>query len=248
MARAGRTAIGRALSVVVEQQILVGHMHGCLAGAHLTPPRTVRAPSRILRTARKMQCLVALVFKPSAAPMSLMDMPFDVAQRERRALNGRQAQHRLTNPRFDLSGEHEAFRCRLRRKHVVRPPGLIQIEGIVSGLAPSRGPEVIDRAVYGNAGQPGPDVRTGLESNQLGMRLQPGVLDDVPRVLGIASDPKHDAKEVAAVTLHQRPKGLDVAIPGSGDGRQVALVHAYGLDDGGDKRLGSVPGSGSWFV
>ncbi len=31
--------------------------------------------ARILRTARKMQCFVALVFKPSSDPISLIDMP-----------------------------------------------------------------------------------------------------------------------------------------------------------------------------
>jgi hypothetical protein len=70
------------------------------------------------------------------------------------------------------------------------------------------------------------------------VHLEPGVLDDVLRVLGVAHQAVDHAEEVAAVLFDEHTKRVDVAVTRSGDYRGIALVHAYGLDGGRALRLG----------
>ena len=65
-----------ALAVVVEQQFLVAHMPACRCGScHGHASTNGASAVRILRTARKMLCLVALVLRPSSEPISSIESP-----------------------------------------------------------------------------------------------------------------------------------------------------------------------------
>ena len=84
---------------------------------------------------------------------------------------------------------------------------------------------MVDGAIDGNSRQPRPHVGSGLESAELRVRLEPGVLNHVLCILGVPRQPVDDAEQIAAVPLDERTKGLSVAVSGPGDGRVVALVH-----------------------
>ncbi len=70
------------------------------------------------------------------------------------------------------------------------------------------------------------------------MRLEPGVLNHVLCILGISRQPVDDAEQIATMTLHERTKGLSVAVSGLGDGRIVALVHSEDLDGAAQPLVG----------
>jgi hypothetical protein len=88
---------------------------------------------------------------------------------------------------------------------------------------------VIDGAVHGNPREPGPHFRARFEAAELRVHFHPGVLHDVPGVLGIPGQPVDDPEQIAAVLLDEHTKGVHVAFTRSGDNGCVALVHAYGL-------------------
>ena len=103
---------------------------------------------------------------------------------------------------------------------------LLEIGGVDGCFAPLGRSQVVDRAVHGDTGQPGTHLGPGLEAAQLSVNLEPGVLDDVLRILGVSHQAIDHAEEVAAVLFNERTKRVNVAISRFGDYRGVALGHA----------------------
>ena len=83
----------------------------------------------------------------------------------------------------------------------------------------------IDRTVHRDPVQPGAEIRPGLETAQLLVRLEPRLLHHVFRILRIAGHPVRERIDVAGMLFDQRSKRVAVAIAGLGDNRRVALFH-----------------------
>ena len=83
----------------------------------------------------------------------------------------------------------------------------------------------IDRAVHGDAVQPGAEVRARFEPAQLLVRLQERLLDDVLGVRGIAGHPVRQPVDSAAVALDERPERFAVSVARQRDRGGVRLRH-----------------------
>ena len=148
---------------------------------------------RILLTARKMLCLVALVLSPRAAPTSSIDMPS--TWRSVKAARSRPVRCPSASPtrRRNLAALCQPQRGRLAVGAALAERALLEIRRVVGVLAmPPRADEV-DGAVDRDPVQPGADVRPGLETAELPVRLEPGLLHHVLRVRRVAGHPMGDA-------------------------------------------------------
>ena len=89
--------------------------------------------------------------------------------------------------------------------------------------------------------QPRSEVRPGLESLQLLVGAQEGLLDDILGVVGIAGHPVRHPIDSPAVALHERPKGLAISVAGQRDGGGVTLDVSFSFVAGRAPQLSGPP-------
>ena len=164
-------------------------------------------------------------------------MPFDVTQRERRALERGQQSERLVHAIRNLRARRDPLRRRLRFGAALAQRSLLEIHRVVSILAMPPRANQVDRTVHRDPVQPGAKIRPGLETAQLLVRLEPRLLHHVFRILRVPGHPVRKRIDVAGMLFDERAKRVAVAVAGPGDNRRVALVHPCSFDGLGRIRL-----------
>ena len=148
---------------------------------------------------------------------------FEMAEREGRALERRQFGHRLLDPRPHLAAVRQPFRARGGRGQALH-----QRRGVLVLMAhgvPRTLPQQVDRAVRGDAVQPRPQARAGLEARQLRVGLQEGLLHHVLGVLLVAGQAVGDAEDSSTVPLDERAECVAVPGPRLGQDKLLGAIH-----------------------
>jgi hypothetical protein len=76
--------------------------------------------------------------------------------------------------------------------------------------------------------QPRAEVRPRLESLQLLVRPQEGLLDDILGIVRVAGHPVRDPKDSPAMALDECPKGFAISVASQRDGGGIRLRHPIG--------------------
>ena len=173
-----------------------------------------------------MLCLVAFVLSPSDRLMSSIECPSKWRSTNAARSRWLSADIAVVDAILDFGAQHQSLRCALPA--VVDGVGaadLFEVRRVVSRFAVRPRPNQVDRAVHGDAVQPGAEVRPRLEAAQLLVGLQERLLHHVLGVRGAAGHPVRQPVDSAAVALDERPKRLAVSVARQRDGGGVRLRH-----------------------
>ena len=164
--------------------------------------------------------------EPERSADVLDRVAFEVPQDEGRPLALAERGHRRVDAILNFGTQHESLRCVLPAlfASLLAAHGF-EVRRVVPCFLVRPRPNQVDRAIHGDAMQPGPEVRPRLESAQLLVGLEKRLLDDVLGVRGIARHPVRQPIDSPAVALDERPERVAISVPRQRDGGDLRLRH-----------------------